>query len=135
MVQAVVAGPPQRPLLGGRGAAECEQELERPARLVGLVGEVPVVPARDEEHATPVGDEQDHPVVPPDPGEDGEKRDEMEDHERERCHRFDSFPWQTVRVGHSAPFAVVGCVIGLCDRRRKAIRQPRRQRPARGYCQ
>ena len=99
VVQAMVARPPQRPLLGGREPAERQDELEHPGRLVGPVGEVAVVAAGDEEHPHPEGDEQELPVGPPDAREDRQHRDEVDEGERDGRHRAEALGGQSVRVG------------------------------------
>ena len=74
VVLAVVAGPPQRALLGAAGAADGEEELERPVGPVRPVGEVPVVAGGDEPLAAPDHhDEGDHRLG-------GHAEDERADH-------------------------------------------------------
>ena len=53
MVPTMPARPPQRALLHRGAAEECESELEGAAGLVGLVGEVSVVPGGDAEEPSP----------------------------------------------------------------------------------
>ena len=51
MVMTMVCGPPERSLLGAGGAPKSENELEKAACFVSPVGKIPVVGARDGEHA------------------------------------------------------------------------------------
>ena len=73
----VVAGPPERTLLEGGGAAEGHEELGHPAHAVAAVGEVAVVAGGDEEHPAQVQDGTQHPVLPGDHHEERGQRDEV----------------------------------------------------------
>ncbi len=73
VVDPVVTGPPQGPLLRrGRGPHR-HQELGDSAHAVGPVREVPVVTGGDEEHPAHVQTGAQHPVLP---GDDDEQRAE-----------------------------------------------------------
>src|SRR3954447_12802877 len=83
MVVPVVAGPPQRTLLGGGGAAEGHQELHRSAHPVAAVGEIAVVARGDEEHADGVEDPAQHEGTSGHAGEDGGQARQMHEEERD----------------------------------------------------
>src|SRR2546421_12796647 len=83
----VVAGPPQRALLGGGGAPERHQELHGPAHAVAAMGEVPVVAGGDEEHANGVEDATEDEDACGNAGEDGGQAREMDEEERDRRHQ------------------------------------------------
>src|SRR5581483_40854 len=77
MVMAVMGGPPKRTLLTAGGSPKSHDGLEEPAGLVSAVGEVPVVDARDGEHAGVIHEKAHRDGGPADPRQESQKTDDM----------------------------------------------------------
>jgi hypothetical protein len=68
----VMGGPPKRPFLAARGPQQAKHELEEAAGLVGPVGKITVVNARDGEHADVIHEKAHDNGGPTDAGENGQ---------------------------------------------------------------
>src|SRR3989304_5291560 len=94
VVDAMMRGPPQGSLLGGRVSQQRENKLEPPRRLVGAMGEVAMIETGDREHPQPKRGECDakRDGTPTDP-------DDAEDHEVDAQERQSVQPRDAVTAG------------------------------------
>src|SRR5262245_6950125 len=86
MVIAVMRRPPDRALLGGGLRQERQTELPEPVELVGAMAEIPVVAARDAEHAKKVGPGTETDQRPGRPERGQNRKEDQRMHDDERKH-------------------------------------------------
>src|SRR5215468_12716048 len=81
VVLPVLGGPPQNAFLRARLGKKRKDELESPARRVGMVREIPVVARADRKYAQPIERRAEHDGLPRDPRPDRSKASQMHRYE------------------------------------------------------